>query len=208
MNQLGAMSRNSTPRVSVLVPARDAATTLPACLRSIARQTWRDFECVVVDDGSTDATAAVVAATAARDARFQLHSRPAAGLVPTLQYGLAQCRGEFIARMDADDLMRADRLARQVELLQADPRLAAVGCHVRLFPRRALRPGRLDYEAWLNSLTSSAELRRDALVECPLAHPTWLARASALQGFGYRAVPWPKTTTCCCAGWRPASNSA
>ena len=105
---------NAAPRVSVLLPARDAGPTLAASLRSVQRQTEARFECVVVDDGSNDGSADLVRAFAARDARFRLVSRPRAGLVAALEAGLAECRGAVVARMDADDVMARDRLALAV----------------------------------------------------------------------------------------------
>ncbi len=180
------------PRVSILLPVRDAAATLPACLRSIARQTFADFECVVVDDGSRDASARLAAAMAQEDVRFVVHRQPPRGLVAALTAGIAVCRGELIARMDADDLMHGERLAKQVEAMADDQRLAAVGTHVRLFPRRSLRPGRLAYEAWLNGVRNADDVRCAAFVECALAHPSWMIRQDVLRAHGYRDVPWPE----------------
>lgn len=178
------------PRVSVLLPVCDAASTLGLCLRSIAAQTYFDFECVVIDDGSADDSAAVATAMADRDARFVVRQQPRRGLVAALQAGTVVCRGELVARMDADDVMRRTRLAFQVAALDRDPGLALVGAHVRLFPRAELRPGRLVYEAWLRSILDVDDVRREALIECPLAHPTWMLRASVLRAHGYREVPW------------------
>jgi hypothetical protein len=92
--------------------------------------------------------------------------------------------------MDADDVMRRDRLALQVAALAAAPGLAAVGAHVRLFPRARLGPGRRAYERWLNGIASPAAVRREALVECPIAHPTLAIRTGVLRAFGYRDAGW------------------
>src|SRR5438309_5697620 len=88
----------SAPAVSILLPAFNAAATLPACLRSIARQTEPRWECVLVDDGSDDATASWARSAAARDARFVVVTRPHRGLVASLNAGLAYCRGHYVAR--------------------------------------------------------------------------------------------------------------
>jgi len=180
------------PRVSVLLPARDAAHTLPAALESVRRQTMSDWECVVVDDGSRDATAALAAAVAAGDCRITAISTPRDGLVAALSMGLARCRGTYVARMDADDLMRRDRLALQVAALDGAPHLAGVGAHVRFFPRAGISDGLRAYECWLRSVDSPARVRADAFVECPVAHPTLLVRRAVLAELGYRDPGWPE----------------
>lgn len=180
------------PTVSIVLPARDAARTIDACLRSVSRQTLHDWECLVLDDGSADDTGAQAEAWARRDARFRVHRLPRRGLVGTLNAGLALCRGRLAARMDADDLMRRDRLALQAAMLDEHPTLAGVGCHVRLFPRAALTAGRRVYEAWLNGVRDAFDVRRDAFVECPLAHPALMVRRQVLSSFGYRETAWPE----------------
>jgi glycosyltransferase involved in cell wall biosynthesis len=179
------------PLVSILLPAFNAADTLPACLHSIQRQTEPGWECVVVDDGSIDGPLECARQLARRDRRFVAVTSPHSGLVATLNAGLAQCRGTFIARMDADDLMHRHRLALQVEAL-GHPELAAVGCHVRLFPRGPLTDGRLEYERWLNSIDSPDRVRAEAFVECPIAHPALMIRRKVLASFGYRDAGWPE----------------
>jgi glycosyltransferase involved in cell wall biosynthesis len=172
------------------MPVYDAAGTLAEALASIAGQTFADFECVIVDDGARDESRAITRAFAAKDRRFRLLERPHAGIVAALGAGLEACRGRFVARMDADDVMHPERLARQLALLEARPELAAAGCHVRLFPRQGLSPGRLEYEGWLNSILGEADVLRDRFVECPIAHPTLCARTEVLRRFGYRDRGW------------------
>ena len=183
---------STRPVVSVLLPFRDAAASVETAVRSVLRQTEHRLECIAVDDGSADDGAQRVAALAAADSRVRLLRGERLGLVPALTHGLAACRGRFIARMDGDDWMHRTRLARQLRALAADPGLRAVGCHVRLFPRGELSDGMRRYEAWLNSLATEADVHRDAFIECPLAHPTWLARRELLCGFGYREMEWPE----------------
>ena len=180
------------PRVSVLLPAWQAAATLPACLASLARQTEPDWECVLVDDGSTDDTRAIAHAAAARDARIVVVATPHRGLVAALTAGLAHCRAPVVARMDADDVMHRARLAAQLAALAAAPELAAVGSHVRLFPRATLTDGRRAYERWLNAIDSPARVRADAFVECPVAHPTLAVRTDVVRAHGYRDCGWPE----------------
>lgn len=184
-------SEGNGPPISVLLPAFDAAGTLAAALRSVQRQTYANWECVIVDDGSRDATAEIAASFAARDERFTLLRTPHRGLVAALHAGLDRCRGAWVARMDADDLMHRERLACQVATMTATPELSGVGCHVWCFPRADLRAGRRAYERWLNAICSPADVEREAFVECPLAHPTLMLKREVLCAFGYseRDVP-------------------
>lgn len=180
-------------RVTVLLPARDAAGTLSAALASVRRQDVADWECVVVDDGSRDDTAAIAARAAAMDRRFRLLRRPRKGLVAALRAGLAAARGAFVARMDADDLMHPRRLGWQLRVLEADPGLAGVGGHVRLFPRHALGPGIREYAAWLSSVRTPEDVGREAFVECPLVHPTLCLHRKVLEGVGgWQDRDWPE----------------
>jgi glycosyltransferase involved in cell wall biosynthesis len=175
-----------------LLPAYDAARTISSALRSVQRQTERDWECVVVDDGSSDRTAEIAAAYARADQRVRVIERAHRGIVAALQAGLAECRAPLIARFDADDLMARRRLELQRVALEQNPALTAVACHVRLFPRAELRERRLGYEQWLRSMSTPEDVRREAFVECPVAHPTLLVRRSALVEFGYRDCSWPE----------------
>jgi glycosyltransferase involved in cell wall biosynthesis len=170
----------------------NAAATLPTCLRSIQRQTEPHWQCVIVDDGSQDDSLAWAYRFAERDCRFTVIARAHQGLVATLNAGLAYCRGPFVARMDADDVMHRTRLAVQIQALVTQPVLAAVGCHVRVFPRLRLSEGRRAYERWLNSMDRAEQIRQDAFVECPIAHPTLCIRRQPLVDLGYRDCGWPE----------------
>jgi len=180
------------PRVSVLLPAFDAATTLAASLRSVQRQRDVAWECVVVDDGSRDDTLAVARRFAARDPRVRVLACEHRGIVESLCRGLEACRGEIVARMDADDWMRRDRLACQLEALDANPSLAAVGAWVRIFPRGGMTPGQRAYESWLNGVETPLQVRAEAFVECPIAHPTLCIRRDVLEQFPWRDRGWPE----------------
>lgn len=180
------------PQVSVLLPVHNGEASLGAALHSLLRQTLTDWECVLCDDGSTDGTPEVIAGHARRDRRIVPIRCEHRGLVATLNRGLRQCRGEYVARLDADDLMHRTRLATQWRYLHAHAEYAGVGCGVRIFPRSGLAQGRIDYEKWLNGLAGEHDIVRDRFVECPLAHPTWLVKRAVLLAAGYRDRGWPE----------------
>lgn len=119
------MSNN--PIVSVLMPVYNAESYVTAAVESILSQTFVDFEFIIIDDGSTDASLKILKAYAANDERIRLTSRRNRGLVPTLNEMLSQAKGEFIARMDADDVAMPERFARQIEFLESEPDVVCVG---------------------------------------------------------------------------------
>lgn len=106
------------PSISVLMTAYNAAAYLEAAARSVLAQTHRDLELVVVDDGSTDATADILARLAEEDPRVRVITQANAGIPAAANAGLAACRGELVARMDADDLSAPRRLEVQSAYLR------------------------------------------------------------------------------------------
>lgn len=119
-----------TPLVSVVMSVYDDAAWLPASLESVLGQSLRELELIAVDDGSTDATPRILAGAARRDSRVRVlrvpHGRPARAL----NRGLEEARGEFVARLDADDLAHPERLATQVDFLRARPAVGIVGSDI------------------------------------------------------------------------------
>ncbi len=115
-----------SPRVTVLLAVHNGEPYLGGAIESVFAQTSKDFELLVVDDASTDGTAALLAAL--RDKRVRiLRNETNLGQVPSLNRGLREARGEYVARLDADDWCRPTRLARQVAALDAEPRVGLVG---------------------------------------------------------------------------------
>ncbi|WP_431281165.1 glycosyltransferase family 2 protein [Humitalea sp. 24SJ18S-53] len=172
------MPGTPNPAVTVLMPVRDGAAHLAAAVESILGQSFGDFELLVVDDGSRDATPAILARQAASDARMRVLAGPARGLVAALNWGLAEARGRHIARMDADDLAHPARLAQQLAVLEASPGVALVGSAWRVIGvdggiKRMVMPP-LDAESVAAALTRAN----------PIAHPSVMLRAMAVTEAG------------------------
>ena len=181
------------PAVSVLLPAFNAAASLPAALDSIRAQTFPDWELIAVDDGSTDGTLEVLRAAAARDSRVRVWPQPHAGLVAALNAGLGLARGGFIARMDADDVAHPERLAAQVAFLRAQPDLGLAGCLVAFGGDTARAAGYALHVDWLNALIEPEAIALNRFVESPFAHPSVLFRAGLVARLGgYRAGEFPE----------------
>lgn len=129
------MSVSACPRVTVLMPVYNAAPFLPEAIRSILDQTFTDFEFLIIDDGSSDESVAIIGAY--KDSRIRLVCNGAnLGLVATLNLGLEIARGEYIARMDADDISLPERLERQVHFMDENPKVGVCGCWVKFFPEQ------------------------------------------------------------------------
>lgn len=115
------------PKVSVVLAVYNGGRHLEASVRSILDQTFRDFELIIVDDGSTDGTPEMLLTRQRADQRVVLVRQDHRGLTLSLNRGIAVARGAYIARQDADDISRPERFERQVAYLEAHPSVAALG---------------------------------------------------------------------------------
>ncbi len=174
------------PRVSVVLPVFNAVATVARAIGSIRAQTWTDWELVVVDDGSMDGTREGVRVLARDDARVRVIEREHAGVVVAANAGAAAARGEFIARMDADDVSAPERLAAQVAFLEAEENrdVGVVGSLVEFGGDRAANAGYALHVDWLNSLVTPAEIARGRFTEQPLANPSVLWRRGLEERYG------------------------
>jgi len=172
------------PRISILMPVRNEAAYLPAALSSLARQSCRSWELVVVDDGSSDNTPAILADAARNDDRIRVIRQEGDGLVSALNNGLAACRAPLLARMDGDDICHPRRMELQSAYLDLHPDTGLVACNFRHFPRTSLKQGMLSYETWQNALAGHDLIIRDLFIESPLVHPSIMTRRRLIEEAG------------------------
>lgn len=180
-------------RVSVVMPVYNEAESLGEALASLAGQTEPEFEVIAVDDGSTDATRELLAEWARRDPRVRPVRQPHTGIVAALNRGLAEARGRYIARMDADDVAHPDRLRLQADYLDRHPETGLVACRAEYLGDARQRRGLALFVEWTNSLLSAEQIAAYRFVESPLIHPTVMFRRDLVERFGgYRAGPFPE----------------
>jgi glycosyltransferase involved in cell wall biosynthesis len=150
---------------------------LAEAVDSIVHQTFRDFEFIIVDDGSTDSTAEVLARYAAADSRIVLHRQPNQGVIRALNTGFALARGWYLARMDADDVAAPERFERQVEYLEQHSKVAVLGSSINIIDAAGAVVSTTKFP------THDAGIR-DWLFErhqVPFSHPALMFRAEALR---------------------------
>ncbi len=192
------MSAKNPPKVSIMLPARDAAGTLEAAAESCLRQSYQDLELVLIENDSTRETRAIMENLAQIDQRVRIvHSPPGAGFIAALNLGWRESRGRFLARMDADDLSFPARIAMQVQLLEARPEIAACGTVVRILRRDSegwfchRKPGYAKFEDWINGLCQPEEIAAQRFIDSPIVNPSAMIRRECFVRLGgYRIVPW------------------
>lgn len=189
------MSALASPAVSVVLPVRNGAATIGRAVASVQNQAFAEWELLVVDDGSSDETYEIVAGIARDDSRVRVLATDGRGIVAALNAGLAAARGEFIARMDADDHSLPDRLAAQVDFLREAVNLdiGLVSCRVALGGDRMASAGYALYVDWINALLTPEQIALNRFVESPLAHPSVMFRREVVERHGgYRDGDFPE----------------
>jgi glycosyltransferase involved in cell wall biosynthesis len=170
------------PLVTVVMPARDAAATISSAIKSIVDQSFPDWELLVIDDGSVDKTAAIVAELESQDARIRLVPGDGAGEPSARNMGIAAARGEWIAMMDADDVAREHRLERQLSFLQKHPELFAAASQATLFVEYGNPLGRSSVSSPIT--TAELEQMKERCQLLVLCHPTFILNAEKLRALG------------------------
>ncbi|WP_322518123.1 glycosyltransferase [Rhodopseudomonas palustris] len=170
------------PQVSVILPVRDGQRWLREAVDSVLAQTLTDLELLVIDDGSTDATPAILEEARGRDPRVVVLPQQREGLVAALNRGLTQARAPLIARLDADDVALPERLARQCDYLHAHPDVVLLGGWAEIIDAHGALSGR--------QMRPGPERLRETLAKkSPFIHPTVMFRAEAARRVGgYRAA--------------------
>ena len=165
--------------VSVLMPVFNGGKYLSAAIDSILTQTFREFEFLIVDDGSSDSTSKILREYAHKDGRIRITSRENRGLVASLNELLASAQGHLLARMDADDISLPDRLASQVTYMSGHPDVVCAGGHVEDVNEQGLRLSRREYPL------DSDEIQQAALGgQACMCHPCFMMRREAVIAVG------------------------
>jgi glycosyltransferase involved in cell wall biosynthesis len=169
---------NPTPKVSVVMPAFNAAAYLDQSIQSILNQSFQDFEFIIINDGSSDDTKLIVNEYEKLDVRIRAFHEHHEGMIAALDRGCELARGEYIARMDADDVSFAYRLQRQVEYMEKHPRVGVVGSWICI-EKNGLAAG-----TWCPP-TSPNVLKWTMFFGVCVAHPSVLMRREVISRLAF-----------------------
>lgn len=154
-------------KISVIMSVYNSSRYLAAAIESIIKQTFSDFEFIIINDGSTDDSLEIIQHYSLSDNRIKVISRENKGLVVSLNEGIENAMGEYIARMDADDISHPTRLMEQIEYLEKHPEVVCIGTGARVIDKK----GR--YLINKSTVTGSHNVLSSALSGvCPIAHPS------------------------------------
>ena len=164
-----------TPKVSVLMCAYNSEKYVAEAIESILNQTFKDFEFIIINDGSTDKTAEIVAEYAKRDKRIKfINNKQNAGLIAALNQGLEFCHGEYIARMDSDDISLPTRFEKQVAYMDAHPECGVCGAGIKKFGTNITKEQVFNYQPIMRLLDFVIHGNK-------VAHPSTMIRKSVLD---------------------------
>jgi glycosyltransferase involved in cell wall biosynthesis len=172
------------PLVSVVMVVCNVDRFLSESIESILGQTYRDFEFIIVDFGSTDDSKSIISSYASRDSRIRLHEIPSCGLAEARNAGCLLARGEYIAIMDADDVSVPDRLRLEVDFMDEHPGVSVLGGAVEWIDTNGKALIKRD------NPVGNREIQSALLERCPLWQPTVLMRRDAFVAVGGYRPPF------------------
>ncbi len=179
--------------VSIIMPVYNAAPFLADCLKSIQQQSFSNWELIAIDDFSTDASFKVLEEASSFDRRIRVIKNTKKGIIPALSLSLKNANGHFITRMDADDIMPADRLLKMVEALKAaSPKTVITGL-VDYFSSTEVSQGYKTYQDWLNKNIQAENPWVSVYRECIIASPCWMLQTQELRDIGgFDSLEYPE----------------
>ncbi|MCB0738000.1 MAG: glycosyltransferase [Bacteroidetes bacterium] len=178
--------------ISVVLPFRNAEATLNAAIESVQNQLFKDFECILVDNASTD-NSKEVAQGFLDDQRFKLISEKKIGVWHAMNTALASANSRYLARMDADDLWFENKLEEQMSFLLMHQEVDVLGTQVEFKTDLPNADGFAEYVNWSNSLTTAGEINNSIFMESPIVNPSLVFRKELIEQHGnYIDNGWPE----------------
>lgn len=171
------------PTVSIIMPIKNASEWVLETIESIQRQTLENWELIIIDDHSEDDSPEKITQAVSKDKRIHLFKNRGTGIVTALNQAFQRVNGEFITRMDADDVMPGNRLQIMSSCLEKHSEKTIVTGKVRYFPEEIVSEGYRKYENWLNERVDTNDFYKHIYRECIVASPNWMGRTEAFKKY-------------------------
>lgn len=166
--------------ISILTPFKNTETYISECITSILNQTYQNWELLIINDGSTDDSKAIVESFAKQDSRIRLYDNPEQGIIEALRFAFKQSKGNYITRMDSDDIMTPNKLEHMSStLIEQGKNHVATGL-VKYFSSEGISDGFYRYEQWLNKLSKTGDNYSEIYKECVIPSPCWMVHKDDL----------------------------
>ena len=174
------------PLISIILPVFNSENFLQDCLDSILKQSFINWELILVDDYSTDKSMEIIQAYEKKDSRLKyIKNTKEKGIIPALEEGYKVSRGTYISRMDSDDIMPENKLVILFKNLTTKGEGYVSTGMVKYFSsNKELEEGYRNYESWLNGLITEQDIWSEVYKECPIASPNWLISRTDLEKSG------------------------
>lgn len=180
------------------MPVRNGIPFLEDCLDSIINQSHENWELFVVNDHSTDDTQLVLDKYAKLDNRINPEKNQGNGIIDALNTGYNLSNGDYITRMDADDIMPTNKLEILISLLKTKTSLSVATGHVSYFSATGVKDGYKSYETWLNQLCENNNHYQYIYKECAIASPAWMMRRDHFEKIGgFKSETYPEDYDLC-----------
>jgi len=170
----------NSPLISVVIPVYNGEAFLNESIKSILNQTFKNFEFIIINDGSTDKSEKIIKSFQKQDDRIVLINQKNQGITKSLNTGIRLSKGKYIARMDSDDVAEIDRFKDQIQYLEHNKDLDIVGCQISFIDSQSKKISH-KIELPIDDLLIKWEL----IFGTPLFHPTLMIRKSVFEKFGY-----------------------
>lgn len=181
------------PKVSIVLPFYNAELTLARAIESVADQEITNWECILVNNNSTDTSPAIAETFVKMDSRFRLINEERQGVMFASNSACELAKGDYIARMDADDLSHPGRIRLQTEFLDQHPDYGAVAGLVNHVGDPETTGGFKRFVEWNNSVLSYEDIYHRRFIEAPIVNPSAMWRRETMEQFGlYRSGDFPE----------------
>lgn len=181
-----------SPLISVIMPVKNAALFLKECIDSLLNQSYSNWELIAINDHSEDNSLEILQQYAEKDSRIKCLENNGSGIIDALRLAFENSKGEFLSRMDADDIMPPNKLELLSNLLISKGKGFVATGKVKYFCEDGVSDGFLKYEQWLNEIIDNGNHWDEIYIECVVASPAWLIQREDLiycEAFEPNAYP-------------------